>query len=179
MASAQSSFAQTLERGLLGESEIAKWLMSRGGTILPAYQIEIDEGKGPRVFRAHGNLVAPDMLTINSGKDVAWIEAKTKGGWTWFRGAKSWQDGIDKNHWLDYVQVDQELPWPVHILFLHKERKGAKDSPQDKIPPSAGLYGNSVNRLADCIDHTSDKHGNHGMVYWNRSALKRYSGYPL
>ena len=46
------NFSDTLKQGQLGESLIAKWLRRQGWSILPAYEKEIDNGKGPRLFMA-------------------------------------------------------------------------------------------------------------------------------
>src|SRR5258708_21443172 len=75
-------FNSQLTRGRIAESQIAQWLMSNEGWIvLPAYEIEIPSGKGPRLFSNNGELITPDMFTMkHQGKKFlnAWQEAKNK-----------------------------------------------------------------------------------------------------
>lgn len=180
---ASVSFAHSLEQGLIGESEIAQWLIRRGATILPAYEIQIERGKGPRIFQATGQLVAPDMLVV--GKRIVWVEAKTKSGWSWHANSQKWQDGIDLNHWRDYQKVDATLPWPVWVLFLHRTQEEATPSreeyraPPYETPPEPGIYGSTVRYLSQANGRESDVYGPHGMIYWNRDDLLQLAGYPL
>ena len=163
-----TGFERQLERGLVAESLIAKWLLRRGWTVLPAYEKEHGEFKGPRIYAASGLLISPDMLAFRFGPDrgeVHWIEAKSKAAFTWHRISQTYQDGIDKRHWLDYVRLSKLAPWPVWLLFLHAPGHVAKDNPPDRIPPT-GLYGGRISHLRECIDHDSDRWGNSGMVYW-------------
>lgn len=56
-------FEAKLAEGRVGEGLIASYLRSRGANILPVYEIEQPNGKGPRVFSADNRqLVAPDMF---------------------------------------------------------------------------------------------------------------------
>ena len=164
------SFEQKLEAGLVAESLIARWLVRRGWTILPAYEKELGRFKGPRVYSAKGNLIAPDMLAFRcngDAKEIHWVEAKSKSAFTWHRKSKTYQDGIDKRHWLDYLQL---TPWPVWLLFLHAPGQVAKDNPPGMVPPT-GLYGGRVDVLKRIIDHPYDGMGSGGMVYWTVASL--------
>ena len=165
-----ASFAQSLEAGQIGEGLIARWLIRRGSSVLPAYQIEIQHGKGPRFFTPDGVFVSPDLLVF-SGEKVTWIEAKTKSAFTWHRISRTWQTGIDLRHWHDYVKVDMLSNWPVWLMFL--QRPGvAKDTPPGMVCP-AGLFGNEVSRLVGSVHHEHEGHGPSGMVYWTDDALKK------
>jgi hypothetical protein len=164
------SFAQSLETGLIGEGEISKWFTGRGYVVLPAYEVEMSHGKGPRIFSAHGQLIAPDLLVFNSEK-VFWIEAKTKSAFTWHRISGSWQTGIDRRHWHDYLKVNVITPFPIWILFLHRPGNVAKDTPEGMVSPS-GLFGNTIESLELSVDHEHENHGPSGMVYWRRDSLK-------
>lgn len=184
MNSAQSSWAHNYGSGLLGEQEIARWLIACGATVLPAYEIEYQKGKGPRIFRKDGPLVAPDMLVVKDPSDIVWVEAKTKGGWAWYQKGQCWHDGIDRNHWNDYIEVAASLPWKVMLLFLHRTDEPApyQDKyapPPGERPPPAGLYGNNISNLVDCNPQDSDKHGRNGMVYWTPKQLPFIAPYPL
>jgi hypothetical protein len=165
------SFDRTLKEGLIGEGEISRMLIARGYIVLPAYQIEQQHGKGPRLFTAEGQLIAPDMLVFKENK-VIWVEAKTKSAFTWHRASQTWQTGIDRKHWSHYVEVDSKTPWPVWLLFLHRNGFIAKDTPDGMISPS-GLFGNSVRVLKLSIHHEHENHGPSGMVYWTVDMLKK------
>ena len=170
------SFTQQLETGLAGESLIAKWLNRKGWRILPAYEIELNHGKGPRLFASCGQLISPDLLIFNAQCNFKWIEAKTKTAFTWHRQSCSWQTGLDRRHWRDYLAVQSLSPFPVWILFLHKPNGCAKDTPNGFLSPS-GLFGNTISCLQKNIHHEHDNHGPSGMVYWKIDALRKIASY--
>jgi len=159
------SFQSNLATGKAGESMIATWLRSKGYSVLPVYEKIIDEGKGPALFLPSEQRVAPDLFCFK-GENALWIEAKHKTAFSWYRKKGIWTTGIDIRHYNDYCIVDDNSPWPVWLLFLHKGGT-AKDSP----PSPSGLYGEMLSKLRLCVDHQSDRHA-HGMVYWNRDSLK-------
>lgn len=165
------SFSERLQTGLLGEGEIARWFNDKGYAVLPAYEVEMNNGKGPRIFTAEGSLISPDLLVFNSRK-VFWIEAKTKSAFTWHRASQTWQTGIDRKHWSHYLQVAQRTPWPVWILFLHRPGSIAKDTPEGMTSP-CGLFGNTIEKLNANIHHEHENHGPSGMVYWTIGALRK------
>lgn len=156
-----------LAMGQTGETAIARWLRGRGFTVLPVYEKIVDTGKGPQLFMPEGTLVAPDMLVFK-GHDALWVEAKHKTAFSWHRNTGRWVTGIDMRHYRDYCQVDDYSPWSVWLLFLHKGGQ-AKDSPADS---PAGLFGETLSKLRFCINHTSDKWGTSGMVYWAHENLR-------
>ena len=155
------TFPQKLGYGQVGESRIAQWLKGRGYSILPVYEIEIQSGKGPRLFTPVKNIVAPDMLIFRSSQTL-WIEAKHKTAFTWYRIKQRWETGIDLRHYLDYCEIEDTSQFRVWLMFLH-EGGQAKDSPPDS--PS-GLYANSLKFLRENESHRSDNWGKSGMVYW-------------
>lgn len=160
-------FKSDLAFGQIGESDIARWLRSRGHWVLPVYEKEIENGKGPRLFLPDGELIAPDMLVL--GKEVVWVEAKHKTAFTWYRKGGMFQTGIDLRHYMDYLKVQDESPYDVWLLFLHRGGQ-AKDSP----PSPSGLYGNALSYLRQHEDHRSPPADTHpgGMVYWNIDVLR-------
>lgn len=167
MATKALSFNRSLPFGQLGESKIALWLRARGHYVLPAYEKEIENGKGPRLFCPNGELVVPDMLVFR-GKEVNWIEAKHKSVFSWYRIGQRWVTGVDERHYLDYLEVARLSPWPVWVLFLHeKDRDASRDEPW---PCPTGLFGQNLDVLKGCISHTSPNWGK-GMVYWARESL--------
>ena len=180
MSASANDFESRLEQGQMGESLIARWLQRRGYSVLPAYEKEVGEYKGPRIFSAKRSLVAPDIFAFrfqNEQKRVFWVEAKSKAAFTWHRLSKTYQDGIDRRHWRDYHELRNQMPWDLWILFLHAPGGVTKDNPPDKVPP-VGLFGGEVLHLARCIDHESERWGRSGMVYWQCKDLMR-NGKPI
>lgn len=169
------SFTANLRTGQYGEDLISQWLIRRGWQVLPAYQVEVNHGKGPRLFGAYGQLVSPDLLVFKSER-VMWIEAKYKSAFTWHRKSESWQTGIDRRHWKEYLTVAAVTHFPVWLMFLHKPGNAAKDTPTDKQSPS-GLYGNSIGVLLNEVDHEHSQHGPSGMVYWREDSLRKLAAY--
>lgn len=190
-----NAFKQALTEGRAGESLIAGWLQRKGCNILPAYEIEQPQFKGPRVFSAERNLVAPDWLAFGYPKVdekprvgnlpqrekrkayAFWCEAKSKAAFTWHRLSGTYQDGVDRCYWLDYLELRRRMCWPLWLFFLHAPGGLAKDNPAGMMPPS-GLFGGEVRRLAGCIHHESDRWGKGGMVYWRCDDLMA-AGKPL
>lgn len=168
------SFEQQLEVGKVGESLVAKWLMRRGHSVLPVYEIADNQYKGPALFTADGSIISPDMLVFNKG-NVFWVEAKYKSAFTWHRKTERFVTGIDRNHYREYLKVSQKIGMPVWLFFLHKPGE-AKDTPAGMISPS-GLFGGDIEILSGCINHEHDGWGRHGMVYWSHESLKLIAKY--
>lgn len=169
---AVASFRESLQVGQLGESAIAQWLRRRGWHVLPAYEKEIDNGKGPRLFMAEGDdaseLITPDLLAMRSGLFL-WIEAKHKTVFSWYGTGHCWNTGVDKRHFDDYVQVQQRTAIPVWLLFLHREstpwagdRERWPDCP-DECP--TGLFGGRIDVL-EKSGRFDPRWGPSGMIYW-------------
>jgi hypothetical protein len=172
-----AKFEQRLAFGKIGESYIAMWLREVCHyNVLPVYEKEIAEGKGPVLF-AHqrGNLIAPDLLCFRGcapeTAEYKWIEAKTKNAFTWHRISGKWTTGIDLRHYADYLKVAALSPFPVWLLFLHMDGR-AKDTPDGKVSPT-GLFGGELKQLRDMESHRSPKWGRYGMVYWVHEKLTR------
>jgi hypothetical protein len=166
-----SSFDQQLAHGQLGESIIAKWCMSRGNSVLPVYEKEIDTGKGPRFFTPRGRFAAPDMFVMPA---MNWIEAKHKTVFSWHRKTACWCTGIDLNHYEDYKQVQETSSRPVWLLFLHRSNMPDQRDLDAGCPKRCpvGLFGGSLAFLEQHENHRHDNWGRHGMVYWAYETLK-------
>lgn len=166
------TFAQNLAVGQLGESTIAQWCKSRGNSVLPVYEKEIDTGKGPRFFTPAGQLVAPDMFVLPS---MNWLESKHKSHFTWYRAKGQWETGIDLKHYLDYIEVQRVSGRPVWLLFLHRDpipdRRDLDQGSPQRCP--IGLYGGSLDHMQAHESHRSDRWGRSGMVYWAADDLTR------
>ena len=166
-------FAAALRFGQIGESAISRWLIDRGNTVLPTYEMEIDRGKGPRVFSPAGALVSPDLCVIRDGR-IVWVEAKHKTVFSWRRNRPGprWETGVDLHHWRQYIQVQEITAAPVWLLFLHR-----KATPSDLdlpyIPPGAicptGLFGISLDAAIRCVREC--KRYADGMAYWGADDL--------
>lgn len=170
-------FNELLAYGQIGESKIAQWLRnSRGWSVLPVYEKQIDNGKGPRFFLPKGQrLVAPDMLVFR-GEKLIWVEAKHKTVFSWHRLTERWVTGIDQHHYNQYLEVAAHTGFAVWLLFLHESstpRQGDLSYGCPRICPT-GLFG--------CHIGTSPNHtapparngngwGKSGMVYWAHKDL--------
>ncbi len=164
-------FDQQLQAGKIGESYIANWFKNRGFNILPVYEKEISEGKGPTLFTAENKqIIATDMLIFKENK-IFWIEAKHKTAFSWHRITGRWVTGIDIKHYTHYLELAKLSKWPIWLIFLQKGGH-AKDSPE--ISPS-GLYGGELTYLSRNENHRHMNHGSSGMVYWSDSVLNRIS----
>lgn len=173
--SSSGDFERQLAFGRIAETQIAKWIISRGNLVLPVYDVEIESGKGPRLFGGmDGELIAPDLLVMSS-KGVYWIEAKHKSVFTWHRNSRRWVTGIDVRHYEHYLKVDESTPFHVWLLFLHQR---AEPSPIDKphgCPKRCptGLFGRPLLELQSCENHRHNNWGPHGMVYWGHNSLTK------
>lgn len=163
-----NAFKQRLAFGQIAEGWIATWLRRRCHyTVLPVYETEIDNGKGPRLWTPNQSLVAPDMLIMRPDS-VKWVEAKRKSVFSWHRNTQRWVTGIDLRHYQDYIRISQTSPWPVWLLFLHTEERSNEGC--ERCP--VGLFGGEISYLAKRENHQSDKWGKGGMVYWAHGTLK-------
>lgn len=170
-----SSFSRQLGFGKIGESAIAKWLMrARQYNVLPVYEKEIHEGKGPTLFTLTKQLIAPDLFCFRDAgesTDVRWIEAKTKSAFTFHRISGRWVTGIDLRHYNDYLEVASLSKIPVYLMFLHLDGV-AKDTPDGKSSPT-GLFCGSLKFLSEHENHRHSNWGKSGMVYWAHETLTR------
>jgi hypothetical protein len=178
------NFEQRLDEGRVAEGLIAVWLKARGAAVLPAYEIEKSSGKGPQLFSAEGDFVAPDMLTFTH-HGLCWIEAKHKSVFTWHQISGRWTTGIDLRHYGEYFHVLWRTKVPVWLLFYHREDRPDERSTRFKDCPShcpTGLFGGPLLDLIVLENHRSPRldeartgmrgHGRSGMVYWAHESLK-------
>lgn len=171
---ANITFSEYLAQGRVAEGAIANWARSIGHTIVPAYEIEIAQGKGPQVFTPDTELIAPDMLCVR-GNEIRWFEAKSKSHFTWYRIKQQWETGIDLRHYEHYIKVREHFGWPVWVLFYHPDPTPWQSDLDNGCPRQCptGLFGNSIKQLQKCESHRSDRWGRSGMVYWAHHDLKR------
>ena len=145
------------------------FLTERGNTVLPVYNVPLDNGKGPQLFTPGQSLVAPDNLVFlrskgPSGAPIIWAEVKAKDGFAWYRKTAKWQTGFDTCHFNQYLKVESVTRHPVWVLFVQRGIR-TKDQPHDKHQPS-GVFVQKLSELAKTFSHY---HGE--MVYWPIDAL--------
>lgn len=165
----KATFQQSLADGQMGESLIARYLRSKGWSVLPVYEKEIDNGKGPRLFLPDNDpqLTAPDMLTFRD-QQVLWIEAKSKSTATWSLKKGCYQTGIDLHLYQDYLKVQSTTRRTVWLIFLQKSTT-VSNAPKDAPPCPTGLYGCRITQPI-----ANDSYGRYPrMVYWNINDLKK------
>lgn len=167
--SSGAEFRKRLAFGLQGESVIEAWLVTSGYNVIPVTD-GVRNGRGPRILKPNGVVTAPDFLTLN--ESAQWQEVKTKSHFTYYRARGKFQTGIDGAPWAEYVKANLENK--TNLLFLHLLDDPQSADPQCPMPECpTGLYGQSVDYLQEHIDHSSDKFGNGGMVFWNVDALHK------
>jgi hypothetical protein len=180
MTTYRKSFNDYLSEGRIGEGKIAQWLRRvKNEILLPAYEIEIHSGKGPRLLLKDFQLVAPDFYAISiEGTTVLckWREAKQKTRFTWHWVSKNWQTGIDLRHYEDYLKVRELTQTMVYIMFLHRGNVPSNKDLQNGSPVTCptGLYCRSIDYLRAHEHHRDsyDKYGHsYPMVYWNEKTL--------
>lgn len=168
------TFGEQLAFGQVAETDIAKWIIRRGGWVVPIYEVEYHRGKGPRVFACDIELVAPDLLVVRNGR-ACWIEAKHKSVFTWHRKTGRWTTGIDLHHYEQYIEVQERIEWPVWLLFLHR-RSTPDNRDKPHCPPKCptGLFGQALSNLTGVKNenHRHENWGRSGMVYWSVEKLK-------
>ncbi len=174
MSPGQSTFQRKLAFGAIAEGAIANWLRSRGNSILPVYEIEMDKGKGPRLFAPDSQIIAPDMLSFKDG-NICWIEAKHKSVFSWHRKTMRWVTGIDLHHYENYLSIADRYPYEVWMMFLHRSSRPDVRDLQYGCPSECpdGLFAGKLSVLRHNENHRHANHGRTGMVYWSRESLKR------
>lgn len=169
------TFQQKLAEGQIGESLIARYLRSLGWMILPVYEKEIENGKGPRLFLPYGlpeqDLIAPDLQGMKYQK-IRWFEAKTKNTASFYKKKWRWQTGIDKRHWQDYRRVQDITNCPVWLLFLQQD-KVDNNAPPNVEPCPTGLFGCPVTQYWSDDGWYYRDGRRYDMVYWGIEELKR------
>lgn len=168
-------FERQLKIGRLAETDIVRWLRSRGNSIITCYEIEHNTGKGPQFFAPTRAYVAPDILLFRGGGRVLWCEAKHKSTFTYHGKTGRWTTGIDLRHYVDYQLIAHSTGVPVWLLFFHLNSQPTHKDMLWGCPAACptGLYGGDINFLSDHESHRSDRHGRSGMVYWAEFMLKR------
>jgi hypothetical protein len=164
-----SRFNDNLAFGQVAESKIAKWLIARGCHVLPAYQIIEKKANGPQLFSRSGNFVTPDMFVFCKSGAI-WLEAKHKTAFTYHRKTGRFVTGVDLHHWRDYLRVKDLTSVECWLMFNHLGGV-AKDSP----PSPSGLFAGEIGSLSQCVNHTHENWGRHGMIYWAIDSLKKIS----
>lgn len=182
MEERRKRFTDSYAYGRIAEGQIAQWLMRvQDWTLLPAYEIEIPSGKGPRLLTSRGRMVVPDILAMkHQGKKflIKWYEAKHKTRFTWHRNSGNWQTGIDLRHYLDYIEVEKQTKKEVYVCFLHESDTPSESDLKYRSPATCptGLYGQTLAHLV-AHEHHRDSYNkyarDYSMVYWNEKDLEK------
>ena len=96
-----SSFAPKFRTGRKFERIIEWWAVSKGHSVVPTYEKETNDGKGPRLLTPVGELVAPDCVVLLNNGGVVFIEAKNKSVFSWYWTRRYWVTGIDLRYYQD------------------------------------------------------------------------------
>jgi hypothetical protein len=179
----KDSFNDCFAFGRIAEGAITQWLVrAHNYNILPAYEIEIPSGKGPRLLTKSSELISPDLYGIKVNEKLVlirkWFEAKHKERFTWHRNSHNWQTGIDLTHYEDYWKVRQSTQTGVYILFLHRSNQPSQSDLANGSPSECpiGLFCGELGYLRK-HEHHRDSYAKYGrtypMVYWNHQDLKR------
>jgi hypothetical protein len=166
------SFESSLKFGQLGENVIAQWLRQKlGYTVLPVYEKEGGDFKGPRLFTPTEGLIAPDMWAYrrekgNTKDSMLWVEAKHKSGFDWNYKYQRLVTGIDLRHYCDYLTIADTSPRGMDFWLFFLQRGGRTKNSTTATP--AGLYFNSIHTL-----RKTESHRHSGMVYWAENAFVR------
>lgn len=174
-------FAEKLAFGKIAESHIAMWLRKRCKyAVLPVYEKEINEGKGPQLYLPDDSLIAPDMVAIR-GDEIKWIEAKHKTVFSWHRKTERWVTGIDIHHYEHYLTVNRKINWPIYLMFFHRQAEPNHrdiDFGSPQLCPT-GLFCGCLDILSENENHRAraDQWGKGGMVYWAHEILMKLADY--
>lgn len=168
------AFRSNLQQGQEAELQIGLWLRrARGYSILPIYEKEGGDFKGPRFFAPGAEFIAPDMLVMK-GSDIRWIEAKRKTVFSWRGVGGYWETGIDAHHYGQYQAIAKRYPWPIWLLFLHtSDKTDPRDIARWGAPVTCptGLFGRELAHLKKHERYGSE-YGKGGMVYWRKDVLQ-------
>lgn len=166
-------FEERRKKGTVAENLVIRWLVQRGNTVLPAYDTDGSERKGPRLITPGGKLVLPDAL-VYGRSGVFWAEIKRKDGFSWHRRTGQWVTRVNLHYYADYCAIDAAGPWDVWLFFLQE----GKEDPIKQIGGPAGLYCAPLKYLRSHEHHRFANVGEHGGVFWEESVL-RYAWFPL
>lgn len=170
------------KNGRLGEDRISQHLRKLGYNVVPVYEKEIDDGKGPRVFMASctnvDQLIAPDLFIIGiedakppNGPLFAWVEAKTKTRFSWYGKGNYFVTGIDLRNFNDYCTLAEKTNVPIYLFFLHTQCDTSREDVYKWGAPATcptGLFCRNIKFLSQPTNksHISQQHGSSGMIYW-------------
>jgi len=109
------NFEKMLKIGKEGEHEVARYLISKGVSVLPLYQFNND--KIPLLFTKNANLILPDLTCFKDSK-VFFIEVKTKNRWVNYNGEL--ETGLDERLYKQYLEVMKITGLDIYLIFNHK-----------------------------------------------------------
>lgn len=117
MEQKQKSFNEQLAFGEEGEHEVARYLISKGVSVMPLYQFE--NSHAPLIYTINTNVVSPDLICFKD--DCFMVEVKTKNQWVKFKGIT--ETGFNKKHFDHYKSIQDITGKQVYVFFNHKKQK--------------------------------------------------------
>lgn len=101
--------------GQTGERIVRRRLEELGYFVVPTNLIE--DGGAPALTGALRRITLPDFQVSRDGRS-AWVEIKTKTSAVWYRLGHEWRQGINKNNWLAYLEVQNVTGIPGYLAVL-------------------------------------------------------------
>lgn len=169
MSFEEKNFEENLELGKEGEDVVARFLQSRGWSVLQLRDIKTGElYRGPHYLNGTGmEMTSTDQFAIKSGK-ARLIEVKYKTRFSWHWTTRRWVTGVDQHDFDHYMAVARHSGIETWLLFLHLKKAPSAEDLAAGCPPEmpTGLFGQKIFELAEHYHHTSSNYGKGGMIYW-------------
>lgn len=141
---------------------IANLLRRRGWYVIPSYDYSGEDGdKPPRLEGLRNAFPVPD-LDVARGGVRRWAEVKTKSAATYTRSTGRLEHGIPLRHYWSYRRV-QEITGTEVWLFIYEEKTGDV------------LFARLDDLEAEKREYAGSKMSRGGMVFWPRSAFRRFT----
>ena len=168
-------FEAKLAIGRRAERAVARWIMGKGGLILPVYDYSgADEKKAPKLeaFSTTDSLVTPDLLVARKGL-LSWVEVKWKQRADEYRKAKSIDTGISRRLWSQHQHVRTATGAKVWICFAHQQENVLTC---DEIETLQQLQYPGQKEPGPRL-YAGPHMGYYGMVFWPLAKLRPIAKY--
>lgn len=166
------TFNERFSAGKTAERKVAEWLRWELGRPLIQLHGDPDSLCGPKFLVKSEEYLSPDILLLDP---ISLCEAKWKGHASYYGKGGKFQVSIDKKYFDDYYSIWFALGLRVNVLFWLENPTPDPAELKFDPPPEAptGLYGESIHRLKELIDHEGPGGvDGQGMYYWNVGDLK-------
>ncbi len=130
-------YARTKRLGDEGEAVARTWLKRHGYMVVPVSLIE--NGGAPKLETWLREYTLPDNWVV--GKDgPGWVEVKTKSRATYHQNTKRWEHGIQHDHWIAYLGVQNRTRVPASICIIEVETRLFLLAPIGRLIRKSRLY---------------------------------------